>query len=436
MNKHIIKNASWIIGARIVQAVLNLVVSIITVRYLGPSNFGLITYVASVTAFLLPLMNLGLNSILVNEFVKNPSHEGEIIGTSLVMNFVSGILCIGGSVAFVSIANRGERDTLIVCALYSLIFIFQSFELIQYWFQWKYLSKYTSLTFLGAYTAVSAYKIFLLATGKSVYWFALSNALDYLIIGAALMFFYFRLSGQRLHFSFERAKALFSKSRYYIVSSMMVTIFAQTDRIMLKLMINEEAVGYYSAAVTVAGMTSFVFAALIDSFRPEILECKKKSSPEYEANLKKLYAVIIYLSFIQSIAVTVFAELIVNIMYSSAFSASVPALRIIVWYTTFSYLGAVRNIWILAEGKQKYLWIINLSGAIMNVALNLILIPRFGINGAAAASLVTQIFTNVIINLILRPMREINRLLTAGLNPKNLMGILKYGKQSRSIGKT
>ena len=165
-------------------------------------------------------------------------------------------------------------------------------------------------------------------------------------------------------------------------------------------------------------------------------ECKKKSSPEYEANLKKLYAVIIYLSFIQSIAVTVFAELIVNIMYSSAFSASVPALRIIVWYTTFSYLGAVRNIWILAEGKQKYLWIINLSGAIMNVALNLALIPRFGINGAAAASLVTQIFTNVIINLILRPMREINRLLTAGLNPKNLMGILKYGKQSRSIGKT
>lgn len=62
---------------------------------------------------------------------------------------------------------------------------------------------------------------------------------------------------------------------------------------------------------------------------------------------------------------------------------------------SFSYLGTVRNIWILAEGKHKILWVLNLSGALLNIALNLLFIPVWGINGAALAALLTQIFTNV-----------------------------------------
>ena len=86
------------------------------------------------------------------------------------------------------------------------------------------------------------------------------------------------------------------------------------------------------------------------------------------------------------------------------------------WYTTFSYLGAVRDIWILAENKQKYLWIINLSGASVNICLNAFMIPVYGINGAAAASLITQIFTNVMMGFILKPIRPCNRLMLQSLN--------------------
>ena len=426
MNKNrVLKNASWIIGIQVVKSLLGLVISMLTARFLGPSNFGLINYAASIVAFVSPIMYLGLTGVLVQEIVNRPESEGKILGTAISLSFFSSLLCIGGVIAFVNIANKGERDTIIVCALYSILLIFQSLEMIVYWFQAKLLSKYSSLVSLIAYLIVSAYKIFLLAAKKSIYWFAVSNALDYMIIAVCLLIVYRKLGGQKLRFSFADAKRMLSKSRYYIVSNMMIAIFAQTDRIMLKLMIDDAATGYYSAAVTCAGMTGFIFSAIIDSFRPIIFDNKKTDERQYENNMCRLYSIIIYLSLLQSVVITVFSKLIIHILYGSAYDPSINALRLIVWYTTFSYLGSVRSIWILAEDRQKYLWVINLSGAAANITLNYFLIPVMGIMGAALASLITQIFTNVIIGFIIKPIRYNNTLMFRALNPVYLKGIAK-----------
>lgn len=426
MNKNrVVKNASWIIGIQIVKSLLGLVISMLTARFLGPSNFGLINYAASIVAFVTPIMYLGLNGVLVQEIVNTPEKEGEILGTSVTMTFLSSLLCVIGVISFAAAVNRGERETVIVCALYSTLLIFQSLELLNYWFQAKLLSKYASGVALFAYAVISGYKIYLLAAHKSIYWFALSNALDYMIIVVGLFIVYKRLGGGRLRLNLSTARRLWGKSRYYIVSNMMIAIFAQTDRIMLKLMINDAATGYYSAAVACAGMTGFVFSAIIDSFRPMIFDDKKNNEKQYEKDMCRLYGIIIYLSLIQSLAITLFSGLIIQILYGAAYSASINALKLIVWYTTFSYLGSVRNIWILAENRQKYLWIINLSGALANVALNYILIPITGIMGAALASLVTQIFTNVIIGFIIRPIRYSNTLMLRALNPKEMTKAIK-----------
>lgn len=423
-NTSAVKNASWIIGCRVIQSILSLVVTMLTTRYLGPSNYGLISYAASVTSFMLPVMQLGLRNTLVQEIVNDPESEGTILGTSLVMNLISAVFCIIGIFTFTLIANRSETTTIIVCLLYSTNLIFQALEMVQYWFQAKLLSKYQAIISLLAYVLISAYKAYLLITGKDVYWFAISYALDYMIISFCLIGFYRRLGGQKLHFSYSTARRLFAKSRYFIVSSLMVTIFAQTDRIMLKLMINNEATGFYSAAVSCAGMTGFVFSAIIDSARPGIFESKRASDHLFENGLKALYSSVIYLSLAQSIIFTIFARVIILVIYGNKYLESVSALQLVVWYTTFSYLGSVRNIWILAEGQQKYLWIINLSGASLNVILNYVLIPHHGIIGASFASLVTQIFTNVIVGFIIKPIRANNRIMIQALNPKPILSMI------------
>ena len=117
-----------------------------------------------------------------------------------------------------------------------------------------------------------------------------------------------------------------------------------------------------------------------------------------------------------------------KILYGAEYVASVNPLRLIVWYTTFSYLGSVRNVWMLAEGKQKYLWVINLCGAMTNVLLNFVLIPISGVMGAALASLITQIFTNVVMGFVIKDVRRNNYLMWKGCNPKVLIELLQRGR--------
>lgn len=424
-DKKVIKNASWIIGVQIVKSVLALIISMLTARYLGPSNYGLINYAASIVSFVTPIMYLGFNNILVQEIINNPGKEGETVGTATCLSFVSALFCIGGIAAFVSVANRGEKETLIVCLLYSALLIFQSADLIMYWYQAKLLSKYSSGVSLCAYIAVSCYKIHLLATGKSIYWFAVSNALDYLIISCLLWTIYRKIGKQKFAFSFDAAKRLFCKSKHYIISNIMIVIFAQTDRVMLKLMVGDAETGYYSAAVYCAGLMSFVFSAIIDSVRPIAFKHKEQSEKLFERDISCLYSIIIYFAIAYSLAMTIFAPLVVNVLYGKEYASSISVLKIIVWYSTASYLGGARDIWVLAEGKQKYLWRLNAFGAIVNIVLNAAFIPIWKSSGAALASVITQFFVNVLFTSIYKPTRRTGQLMLNGCNPKMFFGMIK-----------
>lgn len=419
--KQVIGNAKWIIICKIIQSLLQLVIGMLCARYLGPSNYGLISYATSLTAFALPIMRLGFDAILVHELVSEPEKEGEIMGTSLVMNIVSSLICITGVTAFAVVANFGETITILVCVLYSISMFFTAIEMIQYWFQYKLLSKYSSILMLVAYVIATSYRVLLLVLGEGVYWFALTNSLDFGIIGIGLIFLYKRMGAQKFSFSWSRGKKMVSRGKYYILSAMMIMIIQNTDHLMITNMKSSFENGIYSAAITIATMAQFVYTAIIDSFRPFILENKKKDSPEYEKNLSRLYCVIVYMALLQGIVFTVFAPLIVTIMYGADFTGTIPVLRILVWYVSFAIMGTVRNIYLLAEHMEKYLWRINLTGALFNVVLNSIMIPFWGACGAAFASLLTQIFTNFILGFIIKPMRENNKLILIGCNPMFLI---------------
>lgn len=392
----------------------------LSARYLGPSNYGLINYAASVVAFAVPVMQLGLRATLVQEYVSTPEREGRIVGTSLVMNLISSLACIVAVTSFVAIGSTNDLVTVAVCVIYSFQLVFQALEMMLCWFQAKLLSKYSSLAMLGAYIVVSAYKIWLLATQKSVYWFAFSHSVEYCVIGVAMLVIYKKLGGQRFAFSWPLAKELFSRSKYYILASMMVTVFQSTDHVMLTMMIGEAENGFYTAAATCAGITGFVFTAILDSARPTVLESKKRSQEAFERNVSRVYGILTWLTMAQSACFVLFAKPMIWLLYGDAYGAAVPVLQILVWNAAFSYMGSVRNIWILGEEKYNILWRINLGGALANVFLNALFIPLWGARGAAFASVLTQIFTNFILGFLMPAVRPNNQLLLKGLNPRIL----------------
>ena len=102
----------------------------------------------------------------------------------------------------------------------------------------------------------------------------------------------------------------------------------------------------------------------------------------------------------------IFSPLVIKILYGDAYMPSVQPLRIITWYTAFSYLGVARNAWVVCKGRQKYLTPLYAGAAIANVALNIVFIPLWGASGAAVASLIAQLLTSIIIPLFIKGLRE------------------------------
>lgn len=389
-------NTGWIVIERIYQMLISLVVGVITARYLGPANYGIINYAASFIAFFSSICTLGLEGIIVKELVDNPEREGEILGSGILMRLASSALSMIAILILISILNRNDTLMLVVAALQSIALLFRSVDLIEFWYQSKLQSKYSSIIKGIGYTIMSLYKVILLITRKSVEWFAFSTTVDSIVIAILFLYFYHRQGGKRFRFRLTTAKKLISQSYHFILSGLIVVIYSHMDKVMIGQYLDEKQVGLYSAALTICNMWVFIPRAVINSARPLIIKLKGQNEDLYIRRLKQLYSSIWWMGIFFALGISVFSRLIVLILYGREYLASVPSLIIASWYTIFSVLGTARGIWILCEKKYKYVKRYLSWGAIVNLILNAILIPIWGIEGAAFATLITQIVTAII----------------------------------------
>lgn len=411
LNNRVVKNAGWLIFGKIAQMCINLFVGLLTARYLGPSNYGVINYGSAYTAFFLNLCTLGINSVLVKEFVDYPNEEGKIIGTTLGLKGVASVLSAISIMLISSFIDANEPTTILVVALCSIGLVFNILDTFNYWFQSKLQSKVTAMASLIAFAVTAAYKVYLMVTDKSVVYFAFATSIDYMCIGVLLILVYNRYKGSKLCFSWEYGKKLLKSSTPFIIPGLMVAIYGQTDKMMLKQMISDAEIGYYSTAVSICTMWCFILSAIIDSMYPIIMEAYNENKNNFIHKNKILYAIIFYCCILVSVFITVFAKVIVKILYGNAYLPTVNPLRIITWYTAFSYLGLARNAWIVCENKQKYLTPVYASAALANVILNLIFIPLYGASGAAVASLIAQILTTIVVPFMIPALKENSKLM-------------------------
>ena len=266
------RNASWMIIGRIYQMSLSFVVSMLTARYLGPSNYGLINYASSFTSFFSTFCVLGINSVIVKNFIDHPNEEGKTTGSAIGVRMISSICSVVLIMVATLFLDRGERTTHLVVLLLGLGAIPQVFDTLNYWFQAKLESKYAAIASAIGYTVMMGYKISLLVFQKNVVWFAAASSIEYLVVAVCLYYNYRRHGGPSLSFSWRKVKELLNSSHHFILVSLMVSIYGSTDKLMLKQMMDETEVGFYSTAVTVCGLWCFILAAINDSMYPVILE--------------------------------------------------------------------------------------------------------------------------------------------------------------------
>lgn len=402
-----INNATWIIGQQIFQMLLQLVVGVLTARYLGPRNFGALNYTASFVTFFTSIATLGMDGVVVKSLIDNPDKEDVIIGSTMGLRTISSILSMISVFVLVAVLNPQEKIKWILVFLQSFQLLFRAIQIMDSWFQRHLKSKYVSIGKMGSCIVVSLYKIVLLVTAKDIVWFAFSNSLTDAVIMIIEYWFYIKEGGKRPRFSLEVGIGILKNSYHFIISGIMVAIYSQMDRVMIGQMMSDLDVGLYTTATAICSMWTFVPNAIITSLEPNIMVLKKRGDEEaYLRKLKQLYSIIIWLCIGVSVVVAVGAKIFIYILYGKAYIGATNTLRIAIWFETFAMIGNARGVWILCENKNKYVKYYLGIGAVVNLVLNMILIPALGINGAAIATLVTQFVTSLIAPLLFRETRE------------------------------
>lgn len=406
-----VNNTGWMLAERVFQMLVSLTVGMLSARYLGPTNFGIINYVAAFIAFGTPICGLGLEWVLVKAYVDDKQKAGDAIGTALFLEFIVSLVTSAIIVLIVSVSNANDSIKTTVAILESLQLLFKSSEPIELWYNSQLKSKYTSIVKIIAYSVMALYRGIIIILKKPVIWFAFATSIDFVVMGVLFILLYFKQNNPLLRINLALGKELVGRSHHFILSGLMSVAYSQMDKIMLKHMLGDTDVGLYSAAYFITSAWFFIPTTIVASARPIIMSEKNHNEDQYQKRLSQLYASIFWLCTAVAVIISIFPGFVIWLLYGSEYVGGANALRICIWFGIFAQLGGARNIWLLSENKNKYSKHFLFWGVIINLIMNYVLIRPMGINGAALATLITQVFTCLIAPLLYKDTRSHTKLL-------------------------
>ena len=387
-------NTGWLFFERVIGMAVTFFVVVYVARYLGPANFGLLSYAGSFVGLFMGIAALGLDNIVVRELVKNERKRDELLGTTFVLKITGSILVLIIIVIAVRFTNNDNFTNLLIFII-AIGTIFQSFNVINFYFQAKVVSKYTVYVQIFSTILCAIIKLLIIYFNMGLIYFATVTLLQSIILASGLITMYIKqkLNLFNWRINFDLAKRLLSDSWPLILSGIAVSIYMKIDQVMIKNMLDTKAVGNYAVAVKLSGIWYFIPMAITNSTFPAIINAKKISEKLYYERLQKLYDLMVIFAISIIIPTMFLSNFMINLLFGEQYNQAASVLSIYIWALIFVGLGVARGNWIFSENLQRYSLIYLSIGAITNILLNLLLIPRFGISGAAFTTLISQMLS-------------------------------------------
>nr|HCI8060515.1 oligosaccharide flippase family protein [Klebsiella pneumoniae] len=179
-----------------------------------------------------------------------------------------------------------------------------------------------------------------------------------------------------------------SKSWWLILSGVAEVLYLKIDQIMLGMINGYSTVATYAVAARLSEAWYFFPTIITASFFPLLILAKKESEEKYKHTLLDLSRKLFFCALIISIFITIIAHTAINILYGEAYAESATILIIHIWASLFVFMRAVLSKWLVIENMLPFSLVTHISGAIVNIILNLILIPKMGGIGSAIATVI------------------------------------------------
>lgn len=398
----VLTDSIFLITEKLINFGLAFAVSIYVVRYLGPSDYGILEYATSLTILAMPFGRLGTVHIAVKDLVlSDGSNKNDILGTVYTIMLGAGLVA---TIGLIIIGFSTEDDTTIrlLIGVISIKIIFQSFDAFDVWYQSLVKSKYSVLARIGYQLTVSLSKLAFVTMSLSLVYFGISIILGSLIQAIILFLIYQKKFGNFMDWKFDSgyAKELLTKSWPLLISGLSLALYMRVDQIMLRHMVDLENVGNYSVAVRISSLWYFIPMAVTTSLFPTIIKSKVKSESLYMSRMKFLYEIMIVIAVLPAALMSFIGEQLIIFIYGTDFQLASQILTIHIWSGIFVFMGVVRSKWIVNENLQKFGMLFNIGGALINILLNFLLIPKYGALGAAYTTLISQICSSFLFGFL------------------------------------
>ena len=385
------KNTGWVFISRILSMVISFIATIIIARNLGPGNYGQLSYAVSFVAIFSFIASLGIDSVLYRELIKFPEKRKEYLGTAFVMKSVAGVVTAIIIVVSAMLISQDDVSRILIFILAGT-FLFYPPNIINYEFQAKVKSKLPSIISLVITLILNILKILVIFSNKGVIYLALILLLEPILYAILLTIAYkieFKETILSWKFDKDIATKILKDSWPMIIMGAFSIIYGRIDQVLIKNMLDATSVGIYGAAVTIAEAWYFAHGIITTSMYPAVVNAKKVSEELYEKRLKKFVIVLFLLSVGISIVTMIFAPLIMGILYGSAFSGSVMVLQIYVWANVGVALNSLVFNYLITENYRKIILFVSFIPMVINIILNLVWIPKYGIAGSAFATAIS-----------------------------------------------
>lgn len=401
---------------------VGLFISIWLARYLGPDQFGLLSYAISFSGLFTVIAAFGLNGIIVRELVNNPTKTNTLLGTSFLLKLFGALIVLSILIIAINFTSNDKQTNLLIFIIASAT-IFQSFNVIDFYFQAKVLSKYVVFANTISLLLSSIIKVILILNEGKLIHFALVILFDSLILSSGFIYFYYhnKLSINKWRFRLETAKSLLRDSWPFILSGIVISINMKIDQVMIKEMLGSDAVGQYAAAVKLSEAWYFIPMVICASLFPAIINAKNHSNDLYYSRLQRLYDLMVWMAIIIALPMTFMSEWLINLLYGDQYNKAGTVLMIHIWAGVFVFLGQAFNRYLTAENLTRKAFYRSGLGAIANILLNYYLIPIYGINGAAIATLSCVFISNYAYDFIDKDLRTHRIMKTKSFFPLHLL---------------
>lgn len=402
-------NIGWLFFDKILRMGVGLLVSVWIARHLGPEQFGLLNFAIAFASFFGAIAGLGLNGIVVRDLVRDPYGARSTLGTAALLHLIGGLVTFIMMLAAIAYVRPDDVLTRSVVAILGAVMMLKVSDIAVYWFESQVQAKYTVWVQNGVFVVFAMIRLLLILQEAPLIAFAWAMLGEAAVVAMLLLTILGRkgIVLSQLSASIARAKTLLADSWSLIISAIAITLYMRIDQIMLGQMIGDEAVGVYSAAVRISEVWYFIPMAIVASVFPALLETKKRSEAEYNARLQRLYDVMVIISIAFALPMTFIAAPIVGLLYGASYIESGPVLALHIWASVFVFLGVASGQWFITENRQILAMQRTLLGALVNVCLNLWLIPSNGATGAAAATVFSYAVAAFFADLFARETRHI-----------------------------